>query len=247
MHEIIEPFFGYWTMPEIATNLIVVVNIIGALFLGLLVGYERSYRGRAAGMRTYGLVCMASCALTVLSGYPEFWFGYHSDAKIVDPSRIIQGIVSGIGFLGAGVIMRDGLNISGLTTAASIWVVATIGILIGIGFYGAAIMLALLSAGFMFWGSQLEAMLPSRHAVAVTIRFKPGICPSEDVVRQRLNEQGYEIARGSFAISEEHSAMEWRFVALSKGLLEGATMINFSCALAADQEIDTFNISHARN
>src|SRR5882724_1454067 len=106
---------SYWSSPEIEINIVIFLNIIGALLLGLLVGYERSYRGRAAGMRTYGMVCMASCALTVMSGYPDLWYaGYHPIPVNAEPDRVIQGIVTGIGFLGAGVIMRDGMNISGL-------------------------------------------------------------------------------------------------------------------------------------
>src|SRR5476649_2256231 len=155
---------AYWSPAELATNGVILLNLLGALLLGLLVGYERSYHGRAAGMRTYGLVCMASAALTVLGGYPEFWYGGHGMVSGSDPTRVIQGIVTGVGFLGAGVIMREGFNISGLTTAASIWAVSVIGILIGVGFYAAAIMLALLSAGCMIWLSRLEAWLPSRHA-----------------------------------------------------------------------------------
>ena len=99
----------------------------------MLLGSERAYQGRAAGMRTYGLVCMASCALTVFSGYSHFWWGSHLPAGLApDPTRVIQGIVSGIGFLGAGVIMKDGFTISGLSTAASIWMCSAIGILIGV-------------------------------------------------------------------------------------------------------------------
>src|SRR5206468_8146133 len=131
-----EMLSAYWSGPEVTANLIIFLNIAGALLLGLLVGYERSYHGRAAGMRTYGLVCMASCALTVVGGYPDHWFGSHGAATaLVDPTRVIQGVVTGIGFLGAGVIMRSGLNISGLTTAASIWASSVIGILVGVGFY----------------------------------------------------------------------------------------------------------------
>jgi putative Mg2+ transporter-C (MgtC) family protein len=86
-------------------------------------------------MRTYGLVCMAAAALTVIAGYPTFWFGGQVNSYLAgDPTRVIQGIVTGIGFLGAGVIMRDGLNISGLTTAASIWTCSAIGIMVGVGF-----------------------------------------------------------------------------------------------------------------
>src|SRR5438552_9515333 len=110
---------SYWSSGELATNVVILLNLIGALALGLMVGYERSYHGRAAGMRTYGLVCMASAALTVISGYPELWFGArHGPAVAADATRVIQGIVTGVGFLGAGVIMKEGFNISGLTTAA---------------------------------------------------------------------------------------------------------------------------------
>src|SRR3954463_1442326 len=94
---------AYWSTTELATNGLILLNITGALLLGLMVGYERSYHGRAAGMRTYGLGCMASCALTLIGGYPGFWFGGDnaSLAMAGDPPRIIQGIVTGIGFLGA--------------------------------------------------------------------------------------------------------------------------------------------------
>src|SRR3954468_16324588 len=164
---------AYWSKPEVATNVVILLNLMGALMLGLLVGYERSYHGRAAGMRTYGLVCMASAALTIVGGYPGFWFGGHGAAMMTaaDPTRIIQGIVTGIGFLGAGVIMREGFNISGLTTAASIWASAVIGILVGVGFYLAAMGLAFFSAGVMICLSRVEAFLPSRHAVAILMRF----------------------------------------------------------------------------
>ena len=132
-------FAAYWSKHELFTNGLILLHLVGALLLGLLVGYERSYHGRAAGMRTYGLVCMASAALTIVSGYPEFWYGGGTGAIApVDPTRVMQGVVTGIGFLGAGVIMREGFTISGLTTAASIWSSSVIGILVGAfaGYYG---------------------------------------------------------------------------------------------------------------
>src|SRR6266581_9229045 len=88
---------AYWSSGELATNGIILLNLLGALLLGLMVGYERSYHGRAAGMRTYGLVCMASAALTIIGGYPGFWFGGQvATAANVDPTRVVQGIVTGI-------------------------------------------------------------------------------------------------------------------------------------------------------
>jgi putative Mg2+ transporter-C (MgtC) family protein len=117
----------YWSGSAVGVNLLIFFNLIGALALGLLVGYERAYHGHAAGMRTYGLVCMASAALTVIAGYPDFWFGGHtatvlnSSVPAADATRVVEGIVTGIGFLGAGVIMKEGFSIRGLNTAASIW------------------------------------------------------------------------------------------------------------------------------
>src|SRR4051794_25192858 len=158
---------SYWSRSELSTNGLILLNLAGALALGLMVGYERSYHGRAAGMRTYGLVCMASCALTIIGGYPTFWFGGHAAMSLIDPTRVIQGVVTGIGFLGAGVIMRSGFNISGLTTAASIWNSSVIGILVGVGFYLSAMGLAFFSAMIMIYLNRAVSLLPSRQAVAV--------------------------------------------------------------------------------
>ena len=240
---------AYWSSAELTTNGIILFNLLGALMLGLLVGYERSYHGRAAGMRTYGLVCMASAALTIIGGYPGFWFGGHGGAiaAAADPTRIIQGVVTGIGFLGAGVIMREGFNISGLTTAASIWASSVIGILVGVGFYLAAMGLAFLSAMIMIYLSRVEAFLPSRHAVALTLRFKQDYVPREEALRKIALERGYEIAGGSLTIGADSGKQEWRFVALALSKRSGAPLSELAAELSAFPGIDSFQISHARN
>jgi putative Mg2+ transporter-C (MgtC) family protein len=228
---------------------VILLNLIGALLLGLLVDYERSYHGRAAGMRTYGLVCMASAALTIVGGYPGFWFGGSGATMLmaVDPTRVIQGIVTGIGFLGAGVIMREGFNISGLTTAASIWTSSVIGVLVGVGFYLAAMGLAFLSAMIMIYLSKIEAWLPSRHAVAITMRFKKDYIPREDALRRIALERGYAIAGGSLTIGSNQGSQEWRFVALALSKKSGAPLPALAAELAAFAGIESFQISHARN
>lgn len=239
---------GYWRETEVTTNLIIVLNLVGALVLGLIVGYERSYRGRAAGMRTYGLVCMASAALTVMSGYPAHWFGGQTDGlSLIDPTRTVQGIVTGIGFLGAGIIMKDGFNISGLTTAASIWAASAIGILVGIGFYAAAILLTALSAGFMLWGGHLEALLPARHALALTLRFRQGFMPSSNLVDHMAHRLGYDIAKGSLAIFVENDQAEWRFVAISRGRKMATPLFEIARALSDFEGLESYQMAHARN
>jgi putative Mg2+ transporter-C (MgtC) family protein len=245
-----EMLSAYWSKTELATNGLILLNIFGALLLGLAVGYERSYHGRAAGMRTYGLVCMASAALTIVGGYPGFWWGGHgavTSAVVADPTRIIQGVVTGIGFLGAGVIMRSGYNISGLTTAASIWTSSVIGILVGVGFYLAAMSLALFSAMIMIYLTRIEAILPSRHAVAVTMKFVKDYRPNEDALRQIALERGYEIAGGSLTIGSEKGSQEWRFVALALSKQSGKRISDLAEEMANFEGVESFVLSHARN
>lgn len=240
---------AYWSAREVETNIIVFMNLLGALLLGLVVGYERSYHGRAAGMRTYGLVCMASAALTVIVGYPEFWYAGHPNAgnAVADPTRVIQGIVTGVGFLGAGVIMKEGLNISGLTTAASIWASSAIGILVGVGFYAAAILLTLLSAACMMWVSRLENWLPTHPAVGIVLRFRKGFEPREDVLRRVAQDRGYDIAGGTLTIGFDNGCAEWRFVAVAKGNNAGAPLSVLARELTVFEGVDSFHLSHARN
>ncbi len=102
-----------------------------AIVAGGLIGLERAYRGRAAGMRTNALVAFGAALLVGVAEYA----GPPLDAGNRDPTRVIQGIVTGIGFLGAGVIVKEGFSVRGLTTAASVWVVSAIGILFGAGLY----------------------------------------------------------------------------------------------------------------
>jgi putative Mg2+ transporter-C (MgtC) family protein len=109
--------------------------------LGAALGLERELRDHEAGIRTNLLVCLGSAIFTVMSAYGFEGF-LHSGATVVraDPTRIAAQIVTGIGFLGAGAIIRDGLNIRGLTTAANMWVVAGLGIACGAGYYAAALL-----------------------------------------------------------------------------------------------------------
>jgi putative Mg2+ transporter-C (MgtC) family protein len=239
---------AYWSFQEVAANIVVFMNLLGALLLGLLVGYERAYHGRAAGMRTYGLVCMASAALTVVCGYPGMWYGGHAEGYITsDPTRVIQGVVTGVGFLGAGVIMREGLNISGLTTAASIWAASAIGVLVGVGFYASAILLALLSAASMMWVSRLEGALPSRPAVAIVLRFRAGFVPREEVLYRVGRERGYDIAKGSLSIRYEDERAEWHFVAVAHGKRAGAPLAELARELTIFEGVEGYQLSHARN
>jgi putative Mg2+ transporter-C (MgtC) family protein len=246
--QLLESLAAFWSAPVLASNIIAILSMVGALLLGLLVGYERFYHGRAAGMRTYGLVCMASAALTVISGYPHEWFGGQVTLGIgADPTRVIQGIVTGIGFLGAGVIMKEGLSISGLTTAASIWAASVTGVLVGVGFYPSGIMLALLSAFCMVSVPRLSSGLPARQAIGVSLRFVQGCTPEEQALRAEMLKSGYEVAGGSIVIALRDDKIEWQFVGVALDKASGTPLSELSRRLAAFNGVESFQVAHARN
>lgn len=239
---------AYWSAPEVAANILIFFNLLGALLLGMLVGYERAYHGRAAGMRTYGLVCMASAGLTVFVGYPGLWYGGLASLPVIsDPTRVVQGIVTGIGFLGAGVIMKEGLNIRGLTTAASIWTASAIGVLVGVGFYFAAISLTVLSTLCMVWVARLERWLPSRAGVAITVEFEKGITPREEILRKVASEHGYEIAGGSLSISARDKHTKWHFIAIALDSKKGTSVSELAHMMNSYEGVESFELTHCRN
>ncbi|MFL5941603.1 MAG: MgtC/SapB family protein, partial [Gaiellaceae bacterium] len=111
-----------------------------AATLGGLIGVERELREREAGLRTHLLVALGSALFTIVGAYGFHSFLESGQAVVrADPTRIAAQIVTGIGFLGAGAIIRQGLSIRGLTTAATLWVVAAIGLASGAGYYSAAV------------------------------------------------------------------------------------------------------------
>jgi putative Mg2+ transporter-C (MgtC) family protein len=142
------------------------LRLVLAAALGGAVGVERELREREAGLRTHLLVALGSALFTIVSAY-----GFHaflsSGASVVraDPTRIAAQIVTGIGFLGAGAIIRQGLSVRGLTTAATLWVVAAIGLAVGAGYY---------SGGLITTAIVLVALWPLRLlAYQVLKRFRP--------------------------------------------------------------------------
>jgi putative Mg2+ transporter-C (MgtC) family protein len=115
----------------------ILIPCLLALFFGGLIGFQREKAERPAGLRTHALVCLGSTVFTIVS-----YLGFSSLAG-VDPSRVAAGIVAGIGFIGAGVIFRQGTLVKGVTTAASIWIVASIGISLGTKLYYLALLATL--------------------------------------------------------------------------------------------------------
>jgi putative Mg2+ transporter-C (MgtC) family protein len=225
---------------------IMTVRILGALLIGALIGLERTLRGRPAGFRTHALVCVASALLMLVTVYQNEWMMPHiaPDAVRTDPTRMAQGIMTGIGFLGAGVIFKEGLTVRGLTTAASIWITASIGILVGIGFWFAAVTgtvatLIVLSA-FRFIENKVPAEFYAHHH----LRFKRDAVMGEAELQKLVGSHGFSIANLHSRLIDDGRLFEYRMVirsrdrssagALSQHLLSLPSVIEFRISPTGD-------------
>jgi len=184
------------------------VRIVVALVAGALIGYERSYRGRPAGFRTHALVCMASSMLMLVTVYEAHWVRAIGDARL-DPTRMAQGIMTGIGFLGAGVIMQEGLSVRGLTTAASIWITAAIGILAGIGFYFPMALSVILALGVLSAFRWIEARMPTQAYYHFDVRFARSAEVSEPHIRALVEGHGFTLANFSYRLDRDGSVRRY--------------------------------------
>jgi len=187
------------------------LRLLVALGFGALIGMERSYQGRPAGFRTHALVCLASAVLMLVTVYESQWFVAGAGARSqVDPTRMAQGIMTGIGFLGAGAIMKEGLTVRGLTTAASIWVTAAIGILVGIGFYLPAGLAAALTLGTLSVFRWIEARMPALLYYDVTLRSEESKAMAEDEMRSFVARHGISVSRLSWRFKRGEGIAEYR-------------------------------------
>jgi putative Mg2+ transporter-C (MgtC) family protein len=146
----------------------VLLRLSVAALLGGAVGLERELRERQAGLRTHLVVCVGSALFTIVSAYGFREFLVHGGSVVrADPTRVAAQIVSGIGFLGAGAIIRQGLSVRGLTTAATLWLVAAIGMAAGAGYYSAAL---ISTAGALFTLGPLRIL-----AYRLVRRYRPEV------------------------------------------------------------------------
>ncbi|GIP40355.1 methyltransferase [Paenibacillus sp. J31TS4] len=180
--------------PEVwqISHLDLTLRIILALVLGGLIGIEREWSNHAAGFRTHILVCVGSAAIMLLSIYGFGEFAMEPNVRM-DPARLAAQVISGIGFLGAGAILRTGPTVSGLTTAASIWVVAAIGLSVGAGFYyGAILVTGLVLVSLFFLNKWEKHLLRHRrnHDLIVKVLDRPGTLTA---VTASLSKRGIQI------------------------------------------------------
>jgi len=227
------------------TEIDILLRGLGAVLAGGVIGLERTYHGRAAGVRTYGLVCFAAAVLVAVTGYPSADSLPAAQANLrADVSRVVQGIMTGVGFVGAGVIVKEGFTVRGLTTAAAIWVTSAIGVLIGEGHYLTTVAATATTFGLLSVARRLEERMPSQSYAHCQICFPRNDTLDERRVRELVQRHGFHLTEISYKLSAERDQFEYRMVLWSADPHASAHLANELRALPA---VVDFRLSPSRD
>lgn len=204
------------------------VEIAGRLLLGALlgggIGLERQVHGRPAGFRTHLLVCVASVLLMTVSQSLGGGAGPEGEAFRFDPGRLAAGAITGIGFLGAGVVLKSGLSVHGLTTAACLWIVAAIGLAVGSGLHFAALLsfaITLVSLWLLRYVEDRIPRLAYKHVTVVVDRGTP-----EEQIRTAVTAHGPRITEMEYELDVESGRMTYRITIASEHLISERTIVD---------------------
>jgi putative Mg2+ transporter-C (MgtC) family protein len=224
-----------------------ILGHLGAAWIaGSLIGLERSFRGRPAGFRTHALVSLASALLMLITAYPQDWLPHGASSAGVsttlDPQRMAQGIMTGIGFLGAGVIFKEGLTVRGLTTAASIWVTAALGILYGVGYFFPALLGTVAVLGTLQVFRWIESWMPTQAYAHFILRFARARTMSEDKVRKLMSDHGFSVANINYRMEDGGKTFEYRMTIQT---IEKDALERLAVTLRGMKEVLEFRISPA--
>ncbi len=195
-------------MTPIDYELILILKLIIAAGLGAILGLEREYTKHEAGLRTMMLVCLGSCAFMLMGFYSNQYID-EVTGDALEPSKVLAGIVTGIGFLGAGVIMKEGLNVKGLTTAATIWVAAGIGVSVAAEQFVIAVALTIIAASVLLIIGKVEGKMGIKFERAcLTVRGKPrkGI---QKVVQKHLKDEKVKVVTMSMNMTETEVVLKY--------------------------------------
>ena len=204
--------------------------------LGGIIGFERQTHGRAAGFRTQLLVCVACVLLMIISD------GYYAQSALnqqftrIDPTRIAAGAMTGVGFLGAGVILKTGMSVQGLTTAACIWIVSAIGLAVGAGQYVAA------TAGFVItfvslWLLRiLESRMPRLKFRYITVVTDDS--GKEEMVTTPFQTRGFRIVKMDYGVSIRDKENTFTFTVTTKDEAPVREVVSEIAAQGAVKRID---------
>jgi putative Mg2+ transporter-C (MgtC) family protein len=185
-------------------------QLAAAWIAGGLIGAERSYHGRAAGFRTHALVCLAASAVVTVSMAPLFLPGAFAGGAVrLDPTRLAQGVMTGVGFLGAGVIFKEGVSVQGLTTAASVWATSAVGLLFGVGAFYPAVLATVGVLATLIALRWVEELFPVQAYARSVLRFRIAAAPQHAELHALMARFGIRLRDTSYAKSDDGAVFEF--------------------------------------
>ena len=190
----------------------ITVRLLLSLMMGGAIGLERAFTGRPAGLRTHTLVCMSSCILMLFTVFQwDLLKSVPLETVRIDPTRMAQGIMTGIGFLGAGAIMKEKFSVRGLTTAASIWTTASIGIIAGLGFYFLTFMATFLTLIVLSLLGWFEQKLPCIRYGMLVLKFKSDQTMSKDEIYRIIEDSNVKGTHRSYHLNNDDQSFQFEF------------------------------------
>jgi len=222
----------------------VILPLLAAVAMGSVIGLERTMQGHAAGFRTHALVCLTSCALMLLASQPSAWMGAGSpDVLRTTVARVIQGVMTGIGFLGAGVIMKQGLEVRGLTTAAAIWSAAAVGILLGLGSFWTATATTALTLVMLNAFRRVESRLPTDLVVHASVCVARDEIMTEEDLRTLVEGFNFHIVELAYAL-DANQLFAYRLVMKTRSR---TAMNRLAVALRSQPAVRQFEVALLRD
>jgi len=201
------------------------LRLTAAVVVGASIGGERYYHGRPAGLRTHALVCTASSLLMLVTVYGSHWLQIGATQALLDPIRMAQGLMTGIGFLGAGVILKEGLSVHGLTTAASIWITAALGILAGLGFYFPLLVAAILTIMILSVLRWVEVRMPAQSHYHFEARLAYPAVMDEKALFALITGYGFFVANVSHRLDRESGLRRYSMTLRSTSRESGSRLV----------------------
>ncbi|MCL2185763.1 MAG: MgtC/SapB family protein [Treponema sp.] len=222
-------------MPSSLSEIDIIIRLCLAFLAGGIIGFERSSRRQVAGLRTHILISVGASCLMLLS----IWLPQYFNSG--DPGRIAAQVVTGMGFLGAGAIIKLGNDVRGLTTAASLWVVSAIGMAIGAGMYIAAGVAEILTLAALVWLNKIERKIfPDIRNKLLEIHYNHNDEPDTDIALEVFKSFGVKNQSMSIHHGKENGKKtKVRFLV---SILETTDINKFAKALKASGNIDQVEI-----
>ncbi|HYF23079.1 MAG TPA: MgtC/SapB family protein [Caulobacteraceae bacterium] len=217
------------------------VPVFSALLAGSMIGVERGFRARPAGFRTHALVCLASAFLMLAAVHQSRWAmaTLPGTTIVTDPTRMAHGILTGIGFLCGGVIFKNGLSVHGLTTAASLWITAVLGILYGVAFYEVAVAGTIATLGVLIVLRWVDDRVPQIALADVSIRYRRDQAPTETELRGMFKELGLRATHVAHRLLDEGRLVEHATTLRGVGHIHAEKL---SASLCADERVLEFAV-----